>query len=718
MDISQFSYHPTQEKILAILNNKMQNTENNTYHRVLASWFFAQMATSMHCSIETKDRGKLPVNMYAILTGVSGLGKTKSLNIMEEDIVKGFKDIFLEDTFRDIAEQSLTKEADAESAKTGETYAVEETKLIKEFVSCGEFPYSFDSGTSAAFKQVRTKAQIARLGALSLIIDEIGNNLLGNTELFSVMLETYDKGLVKSKITKNTAENTRGKDRSNPVPVNLLCFGTPAKLFDGGKIEEEFNSMEVSGYARRCVHAQGIKPQLNKDITPEDRFKSLTNTADVNEIKALSHKFSMLADAVNYSKVIHVPDNVSIEAIRYQIFCEKRAEVLPEHDEIGKAEMSHRYFKSLKNAGAYAFIDGSPEISMNQLHNSIKLIEDCGKDFTKIMSRDKPYIRLAKHLASTQQETTHADLAELPFYTGTSQVKKEMLMLAIAYGYKNNIIIQKMYTHGVEILLGETLRDTCLDEIVMSQSTELGTDYVNELMPFHKVHELTQIDGHHWCNHHSADERRREDSMLKGFNIVVIDIDDGLAMETAQLLLSDYTFHMYTTKRHTEDQNRFRILLPISHTLKLDANDYKEFMNNVYSFLPFDSDTGTNQRSRKWLSCDGSYVDNKGELLDALQFIPKTEKNTEREDRLTSTADLSALERWFAIRMSNGNRSNEMIKYAMMLVESGRDLIDIQTSVMELNDKLTDPLPVKEILDTILKTVAKAMSRVEVKYGE
>ena len=74
MDISNFSYHPVQEKIVSILNNKMQNTCNDTYHRVLTSWFFAQMATNMHCSIKTKDRGKLPVNMYAILTGTSGLG--------------------------------------------------------------------------------------------------------------------------------------------------------------------------------------------------------------------------------------------------------------------------------------------------------------------------------------------------------------------------------------------------------------------------------------------------------------------------------------------------------------------------------------------------------------------------------------------------------------------------------------------------------------------
>jgi hypothetical protein len=719
MDTSKFDYHPVQETIVGILNNKMQNQCNNTYHRVLTSWFFSQMATNMHCKIKTEDRGTLPVNMYAILTGVSGLGKTKSMNIMEEYIVNRFKDEFLNTTFRDVAEKSLTAEAYKDSNRTGEKYEDVEERLIKEFQTCGEFPYSFDSGTPAAFKQIRTKAQIAKIGALSLIIDEMGNNLLGNTDLFAVMLETYDKGLVKAKITKNTAENTRGKDRTHPIPVNLLCYGTPAKLFDGGKVEMEFNSMEESGYARRCYHAVGVKAPIDPDITAEDRFKALTSRSDTQTIIDLSVKFGLLADAVNYNKTVVVPDLVSIEAIRYQLFCEKRAEDFPDHDEVSKAEMIHRYFKALKTAGAYAFIDGTTTVNMSQLHNSIKLTEESGSDFGKIMCRDKPYVKLAKHLASTRLETTHADLAELPFYTGTAQVKKEMLMLAIAYGYKNNIIIKRLYTNGVEILMGESLIETDLEDLIISVSTKLGTEYTNEVGVFNKLSNLTQSNGYHWCNHYTMDETRREESMVKGFNMVIIDVDEGIALNTAQLLLRDYTYHMYTTKRHRklddgiQHGDRFRIILPISHVLKLDSNEFKEFMNNVYSFLPFDSDTGTNQRSKKWQTFESSCLTNEATLLDALQFIPKTEKNEERESRLKATSSLTNIERWFAQKMTNGNRSNEMIKYAMMLVDSGRDLIEIQTAVMELNDKLVEPLPLQEIMDTILKSVAKAMTKVD-----
>jgi signal peptidase I len=43
--------------------------------------------------------------------------------------------------------------------------------------------------------------------------------------------------------------------------------------------------------------------------------------------------------------------------------CEGKAEQFREHQEVLKAEVSHRYYKALKLAGAYAFVDKSPVIT-------------------------------------------------------------------------------------------------------------------------------------------------------------------------------------------------------------------------------------------------------------------------------------------------------------------------------------------------------------------
>jgi len=58
-----------------------------------------------------------------------------------------------------------------------------------------------------------------------------------------------------------------------------------------------------------------------------------------------------------------------------------------------------------------------------------------------------------------------------------------------------------------------------------------------------------------------------------------------------------------------------------------------------------------------------------------------------------------------------GNRNNQMIKYALTLVDSGMDLIQVQKQVHEFNKKLNDPLTEDEIDTTIMVTVGKRFER-------
>lgn len=68
---------------------------------------------------------------------------------------------------------------------------------------------------------------------------------------------------------------------------------------------------------------------------------------------------------------------------------------------------------------------------------------------------------------------------------------------------------------------------------------------------------------------------------------------------------------------------------------------------------------------------------------------------------------LDNLERWFAGRIASGNRNNQMIKYALALVDSGWDFNQVHKSVMEFNKKLSNPLPDDELNSTVMVTVAK-----------
>jgi len=213
----------------------------------------------------------------------------------------------------------------------------------------------------------------------------------------------------------------------------------------------------------------------------------------------------------------------------------------------------------------------------------------------------------------------------------------------------------------------------------------------------------------------TATGHRKDENIIPGFQLIVVDIDDGVTVDTAKLLMEDYAYHLYTTKRHTEKQQRFRMLFPMSHILKLDSRDYREFMNNIYDWLPFDVDRQTNDRARKWLanpSADIS-INHQGMPIDVLPFIPKTKKSEEQKKKTEGMRNMNAVERWFVANTDEGNRSNMLVRFALMLVSSGSGIAEIQEKVTGLNKKLDPGLSPEELNSTILITASKAVTKRE-----
>ena len=622
-----------------------------------------------------------------------------------------FRDRFLEETFPLLAEMNLPKLANKRATRKATDPDDELIRVTKEFDSLGSMLFSFDSGTSPAVKQMRHKLLMADAGSLNLEIDEIGLNLTNSAEVLATFLELYDKGRIKTKLVKSTSENSRFEEIRGATPTNLMMFGTPSKLFDGAATEQLLYQMLDSGYARRCFfgYLRGAKKNLN--LTAEQVYEMTTADVSSSFLDDFSDRLENLADIINVNKRLRMDRETSILLIEYKLACEKKASTFAEHEEMRKAELSHRYFKALKLAGAYAFIDNSIELTPANLYNAIKLTEESGRAFEQMLTRDRPYVKLAKYIANIRKEVTQADLVEdLPFYRGGVSQKAEMLNLAIAYGYKNNIIIKKSFSDGIEFLRGETLEETDLNKMVVSYSTDIVSDYQNEVAPWDKLHKLTQANGMHWVNHHLTGGYRNEENCIPGFNLVVVDVDGGVSLNTVRTLLKNYKYLIYTTKRHTDKEHRFRIIFPTNYKLELDAKDFKEFMNNIYEWLPFECDDQTGQRARKWLSHDGHFEYNEGELLDVLPFIPKTSKNEERKAQLNSQQSLDNLERWVMNNIGDGNRNNMLLRYAMVLLDAGHNFEGIRSRVMALNEKIADKLDESEILGTIMVTVGKTLA--------
>ncbi len=708
--LDQLDYNPTAEKLVQVICSKVQNL-SPLFCRVQVAYYFCVVASMMRCSINTLDRGKIPINMYALNLSTSGTGKGHSTAILEERIFKAFKDRFLTETLPLSAEVALPKLGMTRAKRYNTDPDTEIQSVENEFKRAGPVVFSFDSGTTPAVKQLRHKLLMAGIGSINLQMDEIANNLLSNTEVLSAFLELYDIGLIKPKLVKSTNDNARNEELYGRTPTNMMLFGTPTQLLSGGKAEDELFSMLETGYARRCFFGFSPPVTATERKSAEDIFNEMTSASTDTFVDDFSEHLENLADVINANVNLTVDKATTLLLINYRQHCEVEAAKLSEFESTKKAEIAHRYFKAMKLAGAYAFIEGSSTMTEDHVYQAIKLAEESGEAFGRMLTRERLYVKLAKYLAETGCEATQADLVQdLPFYRGSASQKQDMMTLAIAYGYKNNIIIKRSVTDNIEFFTGESLKPTDLDSMIVSYGQHMAEGYLSERVGFDAIHNLTQQNGYHWVNHHLRNSYRDDDHTIPGFNMVVIDIDGSANIDTAEMLLGKYKYHLYTTKSHTSDSHHFRMVFPINYELYLDGNDFKEFMKNIFDWLPFPVDTQTGQRSRKWESFNHHYKNNDGELLDCLPFIPKTSKNDERQNLFQTQQSLDNLERWMVNHIGDGNRNNLLHRFAMVLVDAGNSLEEVRSKVLSLNSKISDPLSEVEITTSIMTTVINKIS--------
>jgi hypothetical protein len=69
------------------------------------------------------------------------------------------------------------------------------------------------------------------------------------------------------------------------------------------------------------------------------------------------------------------------------------------------------------------------------------------------------------------------------------------------------------------------------------------------------------------------------------------------------------------------------------------------------------------------------------------------------------------MERWFMNNTGTGNRSNQLVKFALMYVDAGRSITEVTDAVLDLNAKLPEPMKDAEIMATIMVSAGKAIKK-------
>ncbi len=707
----------TVETIVDVLCKRTQNT-NRSFFRAMTCYHLSKLASMMRVSVNARGFGELQCNYYAVCTAPSGFGKGYANKIIEEQVTHLFEHTYMETTMPSIAENSLIDLANQRALRKGVDEANELEQVQKEYMRQGAYITCFDSGTPPAIKQLRHKLLMANTGSINCEVDEFASNLLGNKDVLDIYLELYD-GVVKPKLTKNTSESIRSEEIKGKTPTNMIMYGTPTNLFDASTIERLFMDLLTTGYARRCFF--GFADTENEiKLSVKERLAMLTDNSAEIELATIANNLETLADPVNHDFKIGIKDDVLVKILEYQGYCEKLIPTFKSTDEIRKAECRGRYYKALRLAGVFAFIDSSKFITEDHWNQAQFYVEQSAKSFNDLITREPAFARLARYLAECESPVTTADLMEeLPFFPKATSQQKDLIKHATAWGYRNNIIIKRSFVDDIEFIQGEALDKTNIDELSLSWSFDIARGYTPESkVPFEKLDVIAKLyndDGGaigHWANHHFLEGKRREANAIQGFNLIVLDVDGTASLDFAKSTLEQYTYFIYTSKSHqlTEGpkagQDRFRIIIPMSHKLKMEPEEYKEFMRNVTDFLPFETDEQALQANRKWESNPKAITfSNEGNLFDVLPFINKTKKNEEHKSFIDANSSMDKLERYFYGSSKEGNRNNTLYRYGAALVDSGYDLETIRLKLKDFNSKLPKPLHEDELSNTVLNSI-------------
>lgn len=720
-DINEMKHFHLLEQIVNNISKRTRR-DDTRFFEIMTCHALMKLPSMMNVRVDAFNYGNHNINMYGVAFASSGFSKGYASRILKSEITQKFFNKYrrnvapfvIDANLRDIA----NKRAASQNLDPDETLL----KVQGEYNKTGEDVYEFDSGSPEGIKQQRERILMGGIGALNYEVDEMASKFMTLTDIDHVFLDLFD-GSIGTKLTKNTQDNKRSVQMFGQCPTNLLLFGEDNTLFDGGSNEKTFLNFLNKGYARRSWFGTSeINPP--KAVSVDKRLREVLDISIGSETQAISDSLAVLADDVNAGVTVTVSQAAMRLLVEYELYCETEANKIPTTTQVNRIfikETQGRYFKAIRVAGGFAWLDNKRQVEVEHIEAAIKLAEMSGKCLRELLSRPPVYARLAQYLALEPIPKTHADLMEnLPFYPSSGNQQRDMLKFAISWGYKNNVVITRYFQEDIEFIKGEALQETNLDELRFSYSREPdgvnGYKLINNAK-LDKLHNLTQNPYNNWCVHGFTDGYRHSSKVAQGFNLIVIDVDGGYTIAQAKELFQNYVYHIYTTKSHKKviekknpkGEDRFRIILVMSHMLKLNADDYKQFMANVHSTLPFKADTQTGEIARKWECAKGEYFTNtEGKLFDVLPMIPKSRRCDERDKVLSKINHFDNLERWFYIQIvENGNRNNYMIRFALMLVSHGHGVAEIVKRVKDLNAKLPDPMEESELNATVFQTVKK-----------
>lgn len=658
------------------------------YARLVSLYGVASIANSIRTQvIIPTDNEPMPINLFGCGLAGSGISKSKSLNYIKSWIEESWQDV---------------KQLGNKQMEVLDPFRIEEIQdMTKDGVSVENF---YKSMTDASLTKLLRILDIADYGSVNLIIDEFASVLGRDYELLSSsVLEIFDRG----KLSVNLRASSKVKKAENPIPFCFLGFGSSHLLFESyGATEKLFMDLLTTGLARRSIFVNVLTPinkySLDIDSGIEADIELVKQTFK-KIVKEYDHKTLSLTDEAKQLYRDTEKDNIELSGS------------ISEYKTIQKIYARNIYWLALKLSGIYAVARLHSEVTKEDYQSAVEVVMDSYNDLIGIVNRKEKYEVLVDYLldkGTTESEYTLTK--ELPFYKEIKN-KRQFLELAKGYAYDSNITLQIHDKRNITFYSARGKTKTDLDKPLMfSYSTDMSEGYyTNTEGTWKDFHKVLSADGLCYSAHSFKGNKRSNETALTGFQLIILDIDGGVDLETAKILFDEYTYLIATTRNHQIEKkgiiaDRFRIVLPMEYALDLEADTYTQMMKNMFDDLPIEVDRLADIGRMYFSSKDCEHWYNEGRLFNADKYIPYTqeEETYKKESTRLSKKNINGISQW-VIRNQGIGRNQSLIKLALLLVDKGFSHSEAKEEISRVNEQFDTPLSKSELERTIFKTISK-----------
>ena len=400
----------------------------------------------------------------------------------------------------------------------------------------------------------------------------------------------------------------------------------------------------ITKLARRSIFVYPTIEEFREAMVEYNSYEDIKRKRDIYEGMAKSAKAYIGSKSMDIAtmytsrddRLLSIDDDALELYKDYKMYCTALGNGLDFVYKSVQLEQTHRSWKMLKLAGTFALWDCRDTITIDDIEESIYVVEKLGdymKKYEEYASKNE-YEHLADYFMQAPEKTlTLHNLKKRGFIGGTSNLEnkvKELVRLANSYAkdeglltFEGDMVKYKQY---------ESVESHNASYIQVSGSKEerafkCHNGYEYKPTAFDKLKVLLENDTA-YSPFKFKDGKRSNDNIASGATWAAIDVDDAdIDIYEMHDILGDYNHHIATTS-NKDNLFKYRIILEFNKVVDLPPREWKSFMLAVAKELGLEADPSAYTKSQIQFGYKDSIVlsENEAEPFNVVEPLKEANK--------------------------------------------------------------------------------------------